>query len=61
MTKYSDNGPQRSAADIAYEVVLKGKSTGWGGSLEDFEAVKKILAPLNIVYTDDMFGTWERR
>lgn len=46
------------AADIARECVLKGESKGWCGSLEDLKELEKILTLFNIVYVDDICGTW---
>lgn len=40
------------------ECVLNGKSDMWSGSLEDKDAIAKILNPINIFYTDDFFGEW---
>lgn len=57
--RYFKGHPLNDASDIASEVVLTGKSEGWCGDLEDLEEVKKVLRPFNIVYTDDMRGTWE--
>lgn len=57
--RYSDYCDIREcAAEIAKQCVLEGKSGGWSGNEEDFEAVSNILNSLNIVYVDDFYGIW---
>jgi hypothetical protein len=59
---YDDHGLRNAAAQIAQEVILAGRSTGWcGRTLEDLHAVEETLKPFNVVYVDDMNGTWARR
>lgn len=64
MSDYEDRrysnyySPRKCAAEIAMECVLNGKSDMWSGSLEDRDAIAKILNPINIFYTDDFFGEW---
>lgn len=50
--------PRNNAAVIARECVYQGYSNGWLGDVYLKEEVEKILAPFNIVYTDDMWGEW---
>lgn len=50
---------QACAAEIASEVVVSGKSTGWSGSIESCETVREILRPFNIEYVDDMSGEYK--
>ena len=57
---YSDyESMKECAADIARDCILKGKSDGWSGKLEDLETLSSILKPYNILYVDDFHGTWE--
>lgn len=57
--KYHEHLPlENAASEIASDVIFTGRSTGWGGSLEDCESLQKMLKPFNIVYYDDMIGGW---
>lgn len=56
--KYREVGVHNAAAEIASEVILRGRSVGWAGSLENLERVGEILRPFNIVYVCDMLGEW---
>jgi len=51
--------PDADAAIIAYEVLTRGQSTGWSGTLEDLGELQRRLRKHNIHFTDDMRGTWE--
>lgn len=55
--RYTDRH-QEDAAEIAAEVVRRGKSTGWAGDTKVVAALETALAPFNIGYTDDLHGTW---
>jgi len=57
--KYSDI--DRDGAEILGEVFRRGESSGWAGSLEERDELARALRPYNVVYTDDMAGTWERQ
>lgn len=57
-TDYSDYGVRGSAAEIARECIIDGKSQFWKGSKENFDAVSEILKKLNIAYVDDFYGEW---
>lgn len=50
---------REAAVQIVEDVLGDGFSTGWSGSLEELETMKKILEPLNITYVDDMRGEWK--
>ncbi len=57
--KYSNfTSSEEVAGVIAYEIVQKGKSEGWCGSLEEFMEVQSILKRFNIIYADDFRGMW---
>ena len=61
-TQSYSNGPEGKRMDacaIVYGIIMFGCSEGWQGSIEDRDAVKEILAPFNVIYTDDMRGRWE--
>ena len=58
--EYSDC-PEMDAADIASEIIQTGESSGWSGSSEQQAAVQVILSKYNIIYTDDMYGSWEAK
>ncbi|GIV43908.1 MAG: hypothetical protein KatS3mg035_1031 [Bacteroidia bacterium] len=47
------------AETILMEVSMKGKSSGWAGSTEEFEFVKNKLTPFNVIYACDFTGTWK--
>jgi hypothetical protein len=51
--------PRGDAAAILQEVVLTGQSSGWSGEIEQRDEVSGILAGFGVVYTDDLWGTWE--
>jgi len=59
--KYREFGVENAAAEIAQEVIRRGTSKGWGGSLENLAAVETILEPFNINYHCDFTGTWGRK
>lgn len=59
--KYSYYSVKNCSAKIASEVIEYGESKGWGGSIDELDAIKSILNKLNIHYVDDMFGTWAYR
>lgn len=59
--KYRDYGTEEAANIIILECVKYGESSGWGGSLEELEAVEKICNTLNVKYVDDFRGTWKIR
>lgn len=58
---YNQFGIIKSASIITSEVVEKGKSGGWQGSINDLEEIGKILAIYNIKYVNDFNGVWARR
>lgn len=56
--EYGD--PRIDAGCIAMQVIEHGSSSGWCGSSLEIAAVQDILKDYyNIVYTDNMYGTWE--
>lgn len=57
--KYREIGLNRSAQIIAGEIILKGQSSGWAGTIKERDEVAKYLKPLNIEYADDFTGTWK--
>lgn len=42
-------------------MILAGWSNGWAGEAAELAAVAAVLAPLQIVYVDDMLGRWALR
>ena len=58
--KYSDYASLREcAAAIVRECILKGRSDGWCGTLEDLEKLEKICGKFGVEYVDDFHGTWK--
>jgi hypothetical protein len=45
--------------EIITDVALRGKSEGWGGSLEELEFLKNELSRFNIFYVCDFRGIWK--
>lgn len=58
--RYS-NDAREDAAQILADIVTKGASKGWGGSLEQLDRLSEILKNYNVFYVDDFNGTWEMR
>jgi len=58
--KYSDyTSLMECAAAIVSECILKGRSDGWCGTLEDLEKLEKICGKFGVEYVDDFHGTWK--
>jgi Holliday junction resolvasome RuvABC ATP-dependent DNA helicase subunit len=50
------------ATTIASEVIQHGKSTGWQGwnkEIDEVAVLSNVLNKYNILYVDDIYGTWE--
>lgn len=58
--RYSDDA-REDAAQILADIVTKGASKGWCGSLEQLDRLSEILKNYNVFYVDDFNGTWEMR
>ena len=52
------NQERKDAAVIAWEVIAKGKSSGWEGASDQFQEVQKVLMAFNIRYTNPERGEW---
>lgn len=46
---------------ITLEVVDYGESSGWSGTLEQLKNMQDILKKHNIIYVDDIHGTWKKK
>ena len=57
---YTDNA-REDAAKILADIVTRGSSKGWCGSLEQLDKLSEILKNYNVFYVDDFNGTWEMR
>lgn len=44
---------------ILTEIAGMGKSTGWGGTSESLEIMKKELGKFNVIYSNDFYGEWK--
>jgi hypothetical protein len=57
----SYDDPRQTVATILYECVMYGESNGWIGKLNEVDMFAKVLELFNVVYVDDMRGTWKHR
>lgn len=54
--KYSD--ARFDAAQIAYDCLALGESSGWCGTAELQAEIAERLRPFSITYFDDLRGAW---
>ena len=58
MSKQYTNFPEQDAVEIITDILRRGKSEGFYGTVQQRVAVAAVLSKFNVEYVDNMKGEW---